>query len=237
MAYTGSYRTGYGTFNDQQVGEAFTKAVRTASPGFQGLAAGQFFTGEGGAQYKTVAGVDPNQPGWGQRVEPGWELIGYQGGAQPTGRARGMGIGQPQQGYAILRKQMEAAPTPEPTTETVVDTTPVVESTEASKENVSEAATILAGIDKLLGEIRDENIRAEKAREEAAERAAEAQRTYAANMAISQRTPNLQIMPGGQPSNLAGTQGFKVRKSAPLGASVSSILAGLNLGQSSMMNV
>lgn len=104
MAYTGSYRVGGASFNDQQVGEAFKKALQKSTPGFQGLKAGQFFTGEGGTQYKTVSGIDPNKPGWGQLVDPEYRLIGYQGGAQPTGRARGMGIGETTPGFAILQK-------------------------------------------------------------------------------------------------------------------------------------
>lgn len=104
MAYTGTYRVGGATFNDRKVGEAFKKALQKSTPGFQGLKAGQFFTGEGGTQYKTVSGIDPNKPGWGQLVDPEYRLIGYQGGAQPTGRARGMGIGEATPGFAILQK-------------------------------------------------------------------------------------------------------------------------------------
>lgn len=104
MAYTGSYRVGGASFNDQQVGEEFKKALQKSTPGFLGLKAGQFFTGEGGTQYKTVAGINPNEPGWGQLVDPEYRLIGYQGGARLTGRARGMGISDTPQGFAILQR-------------------------------------------------------------------------------------------------------------------------------------
>jgi len=109
MAYTGNYRTGYGMFNDQTVGDAFSAAVKRANPGFQNLKAGQFFTGEGGTQFKTVAGVDPNQPGWGNMIDPAYELIGYQRGVPATGRARSLRA-EAQPGYAILRKKEEPKP-------------------------------------------------------------------------------------------------------------------------------
>lgn len=115
MAYTGRYRAGGATFNDQQVGDAFRQALSRANPGFQGLKAGQYFTGADGTRYKTVAGIDPNQPGWGQMVDPDYQLIGYQGGSQANGRARGMGINQNTQGFAILRMnapKKEEATTP-----------------------------------------------------------------------------------------------------------------------------
>lgn len=111
MAYTGQGYYGSARFNDQSVADAFGKAF--GSSGALGLQAGQFFAGEGGTQYKTVSGVDPNQPGWGNRVEPGYELIGYQGPEMYTGRQRQLYGNTPKTpGFAILRKR---APEPEPT--------------------------------------------------------------------------------------------------------------------------
>jgi hypothetical protein len=122
MAYTGQgYMPTIGgrmyanaRFNDQSVADAFGKAVGNANPGFQGVSAGQYFTGEGGTQYKTVAGIDPNQPGWGNMVEPGYELVGYQAPEMYTGMQRQLYGNTPSTpGYAILRKQ---APAPAPIT-------------------------------------------------------------------------------------------------------------------------
>lgn len=145
MAYTGSYRVGGATFNDQQVGEAFKKALQKSTPGFQGLKAGQFFTGEGGTQYKTVSGIDPNKPGWGQMVDPEYQLIGYQGGAQPTGRARGMGIGEATPGFAILQK-MGTPKVEKPTTTTTSGPTivdPPVEDPKTDDPPVDTGPTML----------------------------------------------------------------------------------------------
>ena len=114
MAYQGSgylpnfLRDDGATFNNQQLADAFAKTLR-ASNTF-GLQSGQYFTGADGTQYKTVSGVDPNQPGWGNRIEPGYELIGYQRGVPATGRARGLRA-EAQPGFAILQR---AAPPPPP---------------------------------------------------------------------------------------------------------------------------
>jgi hypothetical protein len=96
-------------FNDQSVANAFDKALK--SSGAQRLQAGQFFTGEGGAQYKTVAGIDPNQPGWGNMVDPNYELVGYQNPVMYTGMQRQLYGSTPQTpGFAILRKKEEPKP-------------------------------------------------------------------------------------------------------------------------------
>ena len=238
MAYTGNYRTGFGTFNDQAVAEAFNKAVGNAKTGFggvSGLSAGQFFTGEGGTQFKTVAGVDPNQPGWGQRVEPGWELIGYQRGVPATGRARGLTT-EAQPGYAILQKKMEAPPpVPEaPPVETVEE---VIDSNATkADETIAEGEETLSIADQLKIIFDDYEKRLDARDEQQRELLKTSQQTFASNLSRSQMTPNLQIMPAGQTPDIAGTQGFKIRNRDG-GSVVGTILSGLNLGQPSMMNV
>jgi len=114
MAYTG---TGYmptiggrmyatARFNDQSAADAFGKVL--GSSGAQRLQAGQFFTGEKGTRYKTVAGIDPNQPGWGNMVDPDYELIGYQNPEMYTGRQRQMYGDKPKTpGFAILRQRSQ----------------------------------------------------------------------------------------------------------------------------------
>ena len=120
MAYTGQGYYGSARFNDQSIADAFAKAF--GSSGALNLQAGQFFAGEGGTQYKTVAGIDPNQPGWGNLVEPGYELIGYQNPEMYTGRQRQTYGNTPKTpGFAILRK---GAPKPEPTPAPKLEPTP-----------------------------------------------------------------------------------------------------------------
>jgi len=100
-------------FNDQNIANTFQKVL--ASSGALGLEAGQYFTGEGGTEYRTVTGIDPNQPGWGNRVPPGYELIGYQSPEMYTGRQRQTYGSTPKTpGFAILRKQAPPAPAPAP---------------------------------------------------------------------------------------------------------------------------
>lgn len=99
MAYTGSGYSPLGRFNDQSAADAFAKAAKASNT--LNISAGQYFTGEGGTQYKTVSGVDPNQPGWGNRVEPGYQLVGYQAPVRTPSR---FGSQQPAQGVAILKK-------------------------------------------------------------------------------------------------------------------------------------
>jgi len=154
MAYQGAYSLptigGYGrssaSFNNQQVGQEFLKAAQLSAGAtpfgqLQGLSAGQYFTGPGGTEYRTVAGIDPNQPGWGNRVPTGYELIGYQQGStgeRPLGRrAYSQAFDVP--GFAVLKKiapppvQQAAAPAAvatapveqtAPTQTTAVDTGP-----------------------------------------------------------------------------------------------------------------
>jgi len=66
----------------------------------------------------------------------------------------------------------------------------------------------------------------------------QSQATLAANMARAGQTPNLQIQPASGTPQTAGTQSFRRRSTqfAPTTAA-GSVLAGLNLGQTGMVNV
>jgi len=222
-------------FNDQATADAFGKVLQLSG---QGLQAGQFFTGEGGTQYKTVAGIDPNQPGWGQRVEPGWELIGYQQPERYTGKAYEYGArGDKTPGFAILQKKMEAPP-PVPDASSVETNDEVIDSNAAAADkNVAEAETTLSMADQLKIMFDDYEKRLDARDEQQRELLKQSQQTFASNLSRSQMTPNLQIMPAGQTPDIAGTQGFKIRKPGSSSSVTGTILSGLNLGQPSMMNV
>ena len=66
---------------------------------------------------------------------------------------------------------------------------------------------------------------------------ATSQRTLAANMSIANKTPNLQIQPASGTSDTAGTQSFRRRQGQFNAGAAGTVVAGLNLGQPSMMNV
>jgi len=98
-------------FNDQNIADTFKKVL--AQSGAPSLQAGQYFTGEGGTEYRTVTDIDPNQPGWGNRVPTGYELIGYQSPEMYTGKQLQLYGNTPKTpGFAILRKKAEPKPEP-----------------------------------------------------------------------------------------------------------------------------
>ena len=125
------------------------------------------------------------------------------------------------------QQQQQAAPA------ATEETTPTVEKTEASQTYTSDADKILAGIGDLLAGLPDYSAEMRQLREDMAA----SQRTLAANLSISQRTPNLQIQPASGTPTTGGTQGFRRRQSQFMPGGAGSVLAGLNLGQPSMMNV
>ena len=110
---------------------------------------------------------------------------------------------------------------------------PEVKRTEKSEEYVSDADKILAGIGDLIGSLPDYSAEINQLREDMAT----SQRTLAANMSIANRTPNLQIQPASGTPETAGTQSFRRRQRQFGTGSAGTVLAGLNLGKSSMMNV
>jgi hypothetical protein len=110
---------------------------------------------------------------------------------------------------------------------------PTVKPTEQSEQYKSDADKILAGIEALLGGLPDYGAEMKQMREDFAQ----SQRTLAANMSMSQKTPNLQIQPASGTPQTGGTQSFRRRPRQFGGGAAGTVLAGLNLGQPSMMNV
>jgi|DEB0MinimDraft_6_1074348.scaffolds.fasta_scaffold18863_3 hypothetical protein len=105
--------------------------------------------------------------------------------------------------------------------------------TEKSQQYTSDADKILAGIEALLAGLPDYGAEMKQMREDFAQ----SQRTLAANMSMSQKTPNLQIQPASGTPQTGGTQSFRRRPRQFGGGAAGTVLAGLNLGQPSMMNV
>ena len=93
---------------------------------------------------------------------------------------------------------------------------------------------IMAGVQGLLSKMPNYGEELAKLREEMVK----GQQTLAANLANSYQTPNLQIQPASSTSsNTAGTQAFRRRSQQFNTGAAGTVLAGLNLGQPSMMNV
>ena len=124
----------------------------------------------------------------------------------------------------VQQQQQQAAPE---------STAPTVTPTTKSQQYTSDADKILAGIEALLGGLPDYGAEMKQMREDFAQ----SQRTLAANMSMSQKTPNLQIQPASGTPQTGGTQSFRRRPRQFGGGAAGTVLAGLNLGQPSMMNV
>jgi hypothetical protein len=137
-----------------------------------------------------------------------------------------------------LFNQQPAAPAPAPAADDAApaateETTPTVEKTEASQTYTSDADKILAGIQDLIGGLPDYSAEMRQLREDMAI----SQRTLAANLSRTNQTPNLQIQPASGTPTTGGTQGFRRRQYQFMPGAAGAVLAGLNLGQPSMMNV
>lgn len=126
MAYQGQFRAGGAQFHNQRQSQLFAEALKGTQGGL-GIRPGMYLSGPEGAQFKTVAGVNPNVAGWGNLIEPGYELAGYMGPAQqlnPRAAALARANGQTPEGIAILQKiaappaaapaPVAAAPAPSP---------------------------------------------------------------------------------------------------------------------------
>jgi len=124
----------------------------------------------------------------------------------------------------VQQQQQQAAPE---------STAPTATPTTKSQQYTSDADKILAGIEALLAGLPDYGAEMKQMREDFAQ----SQRTLAANMSMSQKTPNLQIQPASGTPQTGGTQSFRRRPRQFGGGAAGTVLAGLNLGQPSMMNV
>jgi hypothetical protein len=100
----------------------------------------------------------------------------------------------------------------------------------------AEADTKLAEAQKMLDDFKIEQNRAEEARKLQEQMMIKSQAAMASNLAMSQRTPNLQISPASQTPQTAGTQPFKRRKLQMMQPG-SQILSGLNIGTSNLLNI
>ena len=101
-----------------------------------------------------------------------------------------------------------------------------------------QADEAMAAAQRILDEFKIEQKRSQEAAALAEKMRIQSQQTLAANMARSQMTPNLQIQPASGTPQTGGTQSFRRRQSqfTPRGEA-GTVLAGLNLGQSNMLNV
>ena len=188
MAYQGSGYFGGIRFNDPATAAAYQK-------------------GEG--YYTTMPGIDPNQPGWGNLVPAGYELVGYKapkvsGTFRSTNRAPIPGTS-----FAILKKQgsPQSAPAPAPAPAPNPAVQQLAELTAQSQTYRKEAEKKLTAADLRIKELEDEDLQAQKARD----LQQRMQIVSAANQAMSQRQANLQIAPATKLPTIGGTQQFKRR--------------------------
>lgn len=128
--------------------------------------------------------------------------------------------------------QKQAAPTPAPSAPAAPTPSP------ESEKYRQEADAAMKAAQSILDQFKIEQERSREAAALAEKMRIQSQATLAANMSRSQMTPNLQIQPASGTPQTAGTQSFRRRQSqfAPRGEA-GAVLAGLNLGQSNMLNV
>jgi len=223
-------------FNDQNIADTFKKVL--AQSGAPSLQAGQYFTGEGGTEYRTVTGIDPNQPGWGNRVPTGYELIGYQSPEMYTGKQLQLYGNTPKTpGFAILRKQGSGQPAPAPAPEDPASSSlqePQI--TAEAKKYREESEAKLAEAQTLLDNFKIEQNKAAEAKKLQEQMAIRAQGALASNSAMSQRQPSLQLSPAYQTPKTAGTQPFKRRRLKVM-IPGSQVTSGLNIGSANLLNV
>ena len=224
MAYQGSGRVQgnmYASFNDQTLADAFRSAA--GSTNFQ---AGQYFTGSGGTQYKTVSGIDPNKPGWGSMIEPGYQLIGYQ--KPQTNRGR-----ETSSGFAILQKQPAPAPPPPPPAPAAPPPPPAPSQLQIQYDTYRQQA------EKSLAEAQAKAARLES-EEYQQKQAAELQNRLAIQSQASKErgaaAATLKIAPDSQTSQTAGTSAFKRRRDQTTLAPIQTT-AGINAPARSVLNV
>jgi len=125
-------------------------------------------------------------------------------------------------------------PPVDPPTDGGGDDPPVDDPVDEGPDYSALADQIMAGVQGLLSKMPDYGKELAKLREEMVK----GQETLAANLANSYQTPNLQIQPASSTSSdTAGTQAFRRRSQQFNTGAAGTVLAGLNLGQPSMMNV
>ena len=215
MAYQGSGYFGGIRFNNPATAAAYQK-------------------GEG--YYTTMPGINPNQPGWGNLVPAGYELVGYKapkmsGNFRSTNRAPIPGTS-----FAVLKKQMPA-PAPAPAAPDPASPSPQqLQITAEAQKYREESEAKLADAQKLLDDFKIEQNKAAEAKKLQEQMAIRAQGTLASNLAMSQRQPSLQLSPASQTPQTAGTQPFKRRRLQVMTPG-SQVTSGLNIGSANLLNV
>jgi len=168
----------------------------------------------------------------------GWSITGYKTERRQIPNPK-FGSGYMTQEYRIpIYTRMTApAPAPAPAPPPPPPTPPAPP--QPSPESVAyraEADTKLAEAQKMLDDFKIEQNRAEEARKLQEQMMIRSQAAMASNLAMSQRTPNLQISPASQTPQTAGTQPFKRRKLQMMQPG-SQALSGLNIGTSNLLNI
>ena len=160
----------------------------------------------------------------------GWEITGYNQRRVPSR----MGSGFRTVNVPIYTRQAQPAPAPAPAPAPPAPPAPPQPSPESVAYR-AEADAKLAEAQKMLDTFKIEQNRAEEARKLQEEMMIKSQAAMASNLAMSQRTPNLQISPASQTPQTAGTQSFKRRR--PMLDSASPLASSLNIGTSNLLNV
>ena len=232
MAYIPGYRGVQAGYNDEAAYKRFQAAFKDQTD--HRIGPGQYYQSDS-SQFKTVAGINPNEPGWGNYVEPGWQLIGY--GGDPGGRRETKygSYTNPDTTFAILERLNPAAPAPAPAPPPPAAPPAPPQISPEAQAYRAEADAKLAEAQKMLDTFKIEQNRAEEARKLQEEMMIKSQAAMASNLAMSQRTPNLQISPASQTPQTAGTQPFKRRR--PMLDSASPLASSLNIGTSNLLNV
>ena len=218
-------------FNDQALADTFQKVLKQS--GAQGLQAGQYFTGEGGTEYRTVAGIDPNQPGWGNRVPTGYELIGYQSPEMYTGKQGQLYGSTPKTpGFAILRKQGSGQPGTAAAPPTPTQNLQIAKLTQEAEDCRKQAEETIAAANQQIADLENEELQQQKATELMNRLAIQA----ASSQARGAAQANLKIGAASDTSRTAGTSAFKRRRDQMRLAPIQST-AGINAPASSVLNV
>ena len=175
----------------------------------------------------------------GQKPEgEGWQITGYDERRIAMNPSR-MGSGFKTVRVPIYTRMGQPAPAPAaapaPAPAPAAPPAPPQLSPEAQAYR-AEADAKLAEAQKMLDTFKIEQNRAEEARKLQEEMMIKSQAAMASNLAMSQRTPNLQISPASQTPQTAGTQPFKRRRLQMMQPGTQT-LSGLNIGTSNTLNI
>jgi hypothetical protein len=185
------------------------------------------------SQYSPFSGSYINKP-----EGEGWQITGYDERRIAMNPNR-MGSGFKTVRVPIYTRMGQPAPTAGVAAAAPSATQAPLAAPELSPEAQAyraEADAKLAEAQNILNAFKIEQNRAEEARKLQEQMQIRGQATLAANMAMSQRTPNLQISPASQTPETAGTQPFKRRRLQMMQPG-QQVASGLNIGTSNFLNV